>query len=795
MDESEPLTKKLIKAYKELGDNYKPRTEHFLKDGSPEFINRLVVEESPYLLQHAHNPVNWFAWGEEAFERANLENKPVFLSIGYATCHWCHVMERESFEDRAIADFLNEHFISIKVDREQRPDVDNTYMTAVQMMTGSGGWPLTAFLVPTSSPFYGGTYFPPDTFLDLLKQVSSVWGENKGQVIDQAGRVAEALKEVNELSRTVREVGDKQIDAAVRGLLTGFDELQGGFGDAPKFPREPALFLLLDQARRSENPRALHAAHFTLQRIAAGGIQDHIAGGFHRYAVDSDWLIPHFEKMLYNQAALARTFIQAWQITADQEHARVASRILDYVLREMTSDDGVFYSATDADSEGHEGVFFVWTPEQLEATLGKKDARLASLIWNTTEEGNFEGSNILHLRGPITEVAPTLGMSEKELTAEIDRLSATLWKARQKRIPPLRDEKIITAWNGMMITALAEVGVALGEPRYVDAARRAATGLLELNSPQPGILKRSSFSGRSSVEATQADYAFLAEALLEIYDATSSRVWLDQAELLVETMDSQFLDTEKGGYFMGPPIVAGAKMPVRPKDLYDNAVPSGNAVALRVLTRLWQRTGNDDYREKADALVAAFSDQLVNQSGSQTYFLTAVAELLEGERGESLYSARGKVRVQAEISNPVKDPDSNQLTSGKLKLTIDIADGWHINAHQPIQDYLIGTRITRGDGSDVDGISYPEPVMAKLGFESTELALYENKVVIEAPLSALIDSDKDADSTDDTATDSVPDSALVPVSINLQACNDEVCLAPETLTLTPSLALSATSSL
>ncbi len=357
MNTDPALTHTLLKAFEAMGDGYAPRTTHFLDDGRPRYINRLIREDSPYLLQHAHNPVNWYPWGEEAFNTAKHQDKPVFLSIGYATCHWCHVMERESFEDEAIAVLMNENFISIKVDREQLPDVDALYMNAVLMMNGSGGWPMSSFLDTDGRTFYGGTYFQPDQFSSLLQRVSTLWEDNQSSLLDQAARIADALKQANHLADTATDVGARQIDAAMETALNQFDDFQGGFGDAPKFPQESLLHFLLDQAERSDNADALNAAHFSLQRMAAGGIHDQIGGGFHRYSVDNDWLVPHFEKMLYNQGSLARNYTQAYRLTGDEDHARTARRILDYVLRDMRSEDGLFYSATDADSDGGEGRF------------------------------------------------------------------------------------------------------------------------------------------------------------------------------------------------------------------------------------------------------------------------------------------------------------------------------------------------------------------------------------------------------------------------------------------------------
>jgi uncharacterized protein YyaL (SSP411 family) len=422
---SPELSKKLLTAYKALGDNYVPRTEHWLEDGQPAFINRLILEDSPYLIQHAHNPVNWYPWGEEAFALAEKLDKPIFLSIGYATCHWCHVMERESFEDAFIASKINEGFIPIKVDREQRPDVDASYMTAVNIMNGTGGWPMSSWLNVEAQPFYAGTYYPPEVFSDLLDQITRVWYQGRESVEQQASDLADAVASSTRLSGEAREVGQDVIERAVNDIVSSFDDFEGGFGAAPKFPQESKLFLLLDHAKRYNNEEALNAAHFSLQAMAAGGIHDQVAGGFHRYAVDNAWLVPHFEKMLYNQALLSRNYLSAYTINGDIEHKRTVERVLDYVLREMTSPEGGFYSATDADSEGEEGTFFIWTPEELVTVLGKEDAALAQDIWNVTDVGNFEHKNILHYYGSLSDVSKEQQMSLDELIKKVDAMRET----------------------------------------------------------------------------------------------------------------------------------------------------------------------------------------------------------------------------------------------------------------------------------------------------------------------------------------------------------------------------------
>ena len=745
---SEALIKKLHAAYKARGADYNPRTEHFNENGDPLYTNRLILEDSPYLLQHAHNPVDWYPWGAEAFEQSRLQDKPIFLSIGYATCHWCHVMERESFESEEIARQMNESYIAVKVDREQLPDVDATYMTAVQMLTGGGGWPMSTFLQGEGKPFHGGTYMPPEIFSQTLAEIINVWDIDNSRVQDFATRLSDAIAESNRVSGEARSVGEAEFAAARDTILSSHDDLQGGFGGAPKFPREPSLFFLLDLAQRNADEAALEAANFTLQRISAGGIHDQIAGGFHRYAVDNDWLTPHFEKMLYNQAALSRVYLQAHALTGDTEHLRTARRTLDYVIREMTNEDGGFYSATDADSEGGEGLFFIWTPEELTEVLGKEDAELAMMVWGVTEEGNFEERNILHMDGPIRDVARVHQLDPAELTARLGIFSEKLLEERIKREPPLTDRKVISEWNGMMITAFTEGYDLAGDPRYLEAAINAAEFVWDKNYRGDGSLYRAHFNGNSSIEASQSDYAFMAEAMLALYDTTGDQRWLERVEVLTATMLDKFWDTESGGFFMGDVTASGAALPSRPKDLFDNATPTGNSVALRVFTKLWYRTGDIKHRESAEALLASFSGFLELDGSAFGYLLIGANELLNGESGDRLFAARGKVKAEARIRD------------NQVEVLVDVAPGWHINAEKPLQDYLIGTRLTDAEDKPLSNVVYPQAKKRVLGFQRAELALYEGKVKITAALPE-----------DNT------------VSVQLQACSDEICLAPETLTL------------
>lgn len=760
MDTDSELSEQLVNVYKSLGDSYIPRTEHLFDDGSPVYINRLIDEDSPYLRQHAHNPVNWYPWGDEAFAVAKLENKPIFLSIGYATCHWCHVMERESFENIVIANKMNDHYISIKVDREQLPDVDALFMTAVMMINGSGGWPMSSFLDTDGRPFYGATYFRPDQFNQLLGRIADLWQSEPETLLAQAAQVSTAINRVNDTSAEAQEVGAHEIERALSDAITRFDSENGGFGGAPKFPREPTLYFLLDQAQRTNAKGALKVADETLKHMAAGGIHDQVGGGFHRYAVDSSWLVPHFEKMLYNQAALARNYAQAYQLTGDPAHYRTATRILDYVLRDMTSPNGTFYSATDADSAGEEGSFFVWTPEELESVLGESDAQMAKRVWNVTGEGNFEGTSILHTSNTLAELATTLELSEQDLLAKIDSWSEPLRLAREQREHPLRDEKVLSSWNGMMISALAEGSDRLNNKRYLKAAERAADAIWADMHKGNGELYRSYFNARASIEGTQADYAYLAEGYLALYDINGNKLWLDRAKELIETMNEKFWDLEHGAYFMGGSVVSGASLSSRPKDLGDNSIASGNSVALRVLARMFKRTGVPRYEALANQLISALSSRIAEQPAGYYYLLTGVSEHLNGERGNQQYGGRGVVKSTARIEQD------------KLVVSIALADGWHINSDQPLQDYLIPTRLTLADGQALQNVIYPQAITRKLGFQQSKLSLFENRIDLIADLPPSIAS------TDDQKSERYTE-----INLQLQACNDKTCLAPETLPL------------
>ena len=594
---------------------------------TPEHTNRLVEETSPYLLQHAHNPVDWYPWGDEAFERAKSEDKPVFLSIGYSTCHWCHVMERESFEDEETAGVMNRGFIAIKVDREERPDVDATYMKVVQMMTGSGGWPLSVFLTADGKPFYGGTYFPPSSafgrpsFVQVLQSISQAWQERRPELMRSAQSLVEALSRPAETGPE-RALSPDSLHDAFEAMAGQFDAIHGGFGDAPKFPQPAMLTMLLNYWHRSGEQAALEMAEKTLSQMAQGGIYDHLGGGFHRYSTDARWLVPHFEKMLYDQALLARAYVQAYQITREPGYATVARDILDYVLRDMTDASGGFHAAEDADSEGREGAFYVWKRREIEDVLGERKADIFCTYYGATCSGNFEdGENVLHVAGSIPELSRQFDMAPAEIEAELASGRQRLLDRRDKRPRPATDDKIITSWNGLMISAMACGGAVLGEPKYIEAARKAGAFVLDSLRPN-GRLMRYSRRGRAVEKAFLDDYAFLALAMIDLYEASFDAGWLREARIVAEQMILLFADEGGGGFFMTGKDAE--RLIRRDKPDYDGAVPSGNSVATLVLLKLGTLLMEDRFTKEADRILHAFSGRLAESPTSLTAMLQAL---------------------------------------------------------------------------------------------------------------------------------------------------------------------------
>ena len=596
--------------------------------------NRLIKEKSPYLLQHAHNPVDWYPWGDEAFKRAEEEDKPIFLSIGYSTCHWCHVMEKESFEDSEVAKLMNDTFISIKVDREERPDLDNFYMTVCQILTGSGGWPLNIVMTPDKKPFFAATYIPKESsfgrtgIMKLLPRIKEIWVERRSEVLESAAKIIEALKGMEKGSAGA-DIDIAVLKKAYQELLTRFDKEYGGFSDAPKFPTPHNFLFLLCYWRRFKDEAALEMVEKTLQAMRQGGIYDQVGYGFHRYSTDKEWLVPHFEKMLYDQALLAMAYLETFQATGNENYCSTAREIFAYVMRDMTSPEGGFYSAEDADSEGVEGKFYIWKEEEIRQILEKKDADLIIRLFNVERMGNFKeettrkksGANILHLGKPLSQIASEFKMPIKNLENRIVSARERLFEAREKRIHPHKDDKVLTDWNGLMIAALAQGAKALGEPAYAGAARSAADFILQHMHMPDGRLLHRYRDGEAGIIAHLNDYAFFVWGLINLYEATSEARYLKTALDLNADMLTHFWDGHDGGLFFTPED--GERFIVRKKEIYDGALPSGNSVAMQNLLRLGRLTGDTSLDEKAAKIVKAFSGHVVQFPSGYTQFLVS----------------------------------------------------------------------------------------------------------------------------------------------------------------------------
>ncbi|WP_423822958.1 thioredoxin domain-containing protein [Salinisphaera sp. SPP-AMP-43] len=724
-------------------DEYTVRTRFVDTTGEPRYVNHLIGEDSPYLLQHAHNPVAWYPWGRTAFDKAKAEHKPVFLSIGYSTCHWCHVMEEESFDDEDVADFLNRHFISIKVDREQRPDLDEYYMAGVQIVTGRGGWPMSSLLLPDGRPFFGGTYFPKAQFLGLLDQARQAWQNQPGRLHTDAEQLDQGIH--RQLAPAAEaDLPDDLIDRVLQALIDNEDSTHGGFGTAPKFPQEPNLCLLIDCIARDPRPLAEQPAWATLSRaldaMLAGGFYDQIGGGFHRYATDAGWQVPHFEKMLYNQAQLADVYLAAWRVSNEPAYRCTAEATLDYVLREMQAPDGGFYSATDADSEGEEGRYFFWRHNELADALDTDELAFCETVFGATRGGNFEGANILHRPQPLTEAARKLGLSAADFEARRATIQHRLYQIREQRPKPLRDDKYITEWNGMLVAALARAGRILERTDYREAAARAADYIWRVHHDKTaGRLWRTSLYGQASVAAQLEDYAHLLDGLIALYDATEDSAWLDRARTLLAEARAYHWDSQTGGFF-GPPQT-DEPQPLRSKSLMDNATISGNSLMPSVLLALHERTGDADILALADAQITSFSGHIARLPLAGPAFLQGLMHRRSGPAGPLQYFGDGAIRAEVGYR-------AQPAGSGQVVVALSIRDGWHI---QPI-----------GEASDA----------TRLHIIGAEPALAE---VVDVP------SDRPLSGRIELAL-AYPWPALAPliVELILQPCTDRECLPPET---------------
>ena len=610
------------------------------EDTSPESentLNHLKDEKSPYLLQHRDNPVDWYPWGEEAFQKAKDENKPIFLSIGYSTCHWCHVMSRESFQDPEIGQLINQVFVPVKVDREERPDIDSIYMTVCQMITGSGGWPLTIIMTPDLKPFFAGTYFPKDTgprgtgLRDLILNVHELWENQEGELLKSADELTVSLEKISQgkpgdsLTPEITEI----ITQTYHSLQENFDQQYAGFGTNQKFPTPHHLLFLLRYWKQTGETEALNMVQETLKAMRKGGIYDHIGFGFHRYTVDQQWIIPHFEKMLYDQALLAMAYTEAYQATGETEYRETAEEVLEYILRDMRSPEGGFYSAEDADSEGEEGKFYLWTAEEIQDLLGPEDGALFQTVYSISPEGNFKdeargiktGKNILHRTKTWDEISAELEIPSDQLWWKMEHAREVLFPAREARIHPGKDDKILTDWNGLVITALSIAGKVFGREDYLVAAGEAVDFIMTHLHSQ-GRLKHRWREGESAIEGNLDDYAYLIWGLLELYQATFQAEYLKAALKLNQTLTKHFWDNEEGGYYFTPDHAP--QILVRQKEAYDTALPSGNSVQQMNLERLYLLTGENNFRETSESLEKYFSPTMKQTPAAFTMFLSAI---------------------------------------------------------------------------------------------------------------------------------------------------------------------------
>jgi uncharacterized protein YyaL (SSP411 family) len=750
--------------------------------------NRLIDEKSPYLQQHAHNPVDWYPWGEEAFAVARRENRPVFLSIGYSTCHWCHVMERESFEDEATARLLNDHFIAIKVDREERPEVDQVYMEAVQAITGRGGWPMSVFLLSDGRPFYGGTYFPPQQFAPLLERISTMHRRQRPQLEKAAGETVEAVRhQAATLSREARQDLDQEVvTRAVTALRRSFDEVHGGFGGAPKFPPYNGLTLLLWEHGRTGDHELLRLVTVTLEGMARGGIHDHIGGGFHRYSTDPRWFLPHFEKMLYDNALLSRSYVEAYVVTGDPVYREVAMDVYHWVTREMTSPEGGFHSALDADSEGVEGRYYLWRREEIEQVLGADEAELFCWVYGVERDGNYReealgrasGENVVFLRQRVTDLAARRSIDSADLEGRMADARRKLLAVRDRRPRPSLDDKILASWNGLMIASLAYAGRVLDEPQLSTAAARAA-GFVLTSLVRDGRLFRRWRDGEARFAACLDDYVYLAYGLLELHAATHESAWLGEARQLMEAAIREFWDGDQGGFF----YTANGAEPlfVRPKDALDHPLPSSNGLAVIVLLELADRTGDERDSHYAGETLRAMASWMERAPyGTETLALATARHLARAEAPVPISEAAisAKASAKPETATATRNPVTFSVTpsaatvapGGKLTLSmrLSIEKDWHINSHTPYQDYLIPTSVTVAGTAPLTVATISYPAGRDLEVAGEILSVYEGTLELAVPISL--------------AKAAKRGRIELRVDLRFQACDGTSCLVPDEIT-------------
>lgn len=755
--------------------SYDKRTEHLNEDGTAIFINRLVQEDSPYLLQHAHNPVNWFPWGAEAFEVAQRENKPIFLSIGYSTCHWCHVMEVESFDNVEVAKVLNEHFVSIKMDREQYPDIDEAYMTGVQLMSGHGGWPMSNFLLTDGQPFFAATYFPPPTFMKLLHQIVEAWNEKYSELETSANKIGEAIDRILSERKQAESLDEEIFQQVSQALFQREDRSLGGLAGAPKFPQEPLLLFMLDRATRQRSEKAMGFASRSLDAMARGGIYDQVAGGFHRYSVDEEWLVPHFEKMLYNQSQLSRAYLQAYRLTGNEFFKRICLQTIEYVLRDMQVSEGGFYSATDADSEGAEGVFFLWPVAELSDVLSATELELVSAVFGPTASGNFEGSNILNFTKPFATYEAEFGPG---FQGQLDKILEKLYLIREQRIHPLRDDKLIVAWAAAMVTSIVQAGSYFENQDWIDAARRAIALIIEQNLEQSGQLKRIYLNGTSSIEGQLEDYVNLVEALIALYDVTAEHDYLNQAHELMNVCCEKFWDEKEQGFFLSPTSQIGPQL-TRSRSASDGATISPVATALNCLISLRDRASRLDvaveqfYSEKANQCMSVIIGDITDNAVSHTSMLRQYALLNAGTTELIQYADHGIAKLSARINSQLETP--SEAGTKNIIILIELMEAWHLTAPgaDSESEQFKPLRIFTPESEKhwtISSIEFPESTGLLTAENGESIPIYATKMEICVELKR----------------SSLPDDELsysAELNCEIQLCNEQNCLLPKILTV------------
>ncbi|TWU47894.1 DUF255 domain-containing protein [Rubripirellula reticaptiva] len=756
--------------------------------------NKLIDETSPYLLQHAHNPVDWYPWGPEAFAKAKKENKPVFLSIGYSTCYWCHVMERESFEREDVAEVMNANYVCIKVDREERPDLDQQFMIATQLVTrGSGGWPNSVWLTPDGKAWMAGTYFSHDSFKRILSQLSGIWKTRNDEVMKQAGAITDMISRAGQSPDSTKPASKELISVAIEALKSRFDSVEGGFGGAPKFPPHSALALLVDQHRREPDAAVLKMINTTLTKMSRGGVHDQIGGGFHRYSTDAKWLLPHFEKMLYDNAQLMRAYTDGYLLSEDDSYLAAVDGIVEWLSREMTSPEGGFYSAIDSESDATEGKYYVWTRDEIVSVLGKDDADVFAGVYGVLADGNFHDeasgeqstSNILHLPKPISQFAAAAKLDESELEVRLSAMRSKLLAERQKRLYPHLDDKVLAAWNGLMIESLAYAGRTLERPDYVEAARRAADFVLG-SMIIDGRLQRTSRGGQSKLDGYLNDHAFMAAALLELHRATEEAKYLDAAIDLADRMLADFQDEQAGGFFFtsrSANHAAGNEQNdfvIRSKNLGGGGnLPSGNGIAARVMLELATLTGDAKYREAANRTIEGLAGSLWASAGNADELLVALAMQLE--TGAAVASAAG-VTVNDSLSDAdlrftanaiVGELFASQIRVGRgetvdFAIRLSIEPGWHLYGDNPGVDFVQSTTLDISSAEPFFDAKIATPKGTRKLDEvlKQNLVLYQGEVTFRA--------------TVQIAGDAPLGKQPLTFTLRSQACDASRCIAPQT---------------